>query len=111
MQKVINAHCHIYPEKIASKAVLGIRNFYDLDMSLNGTVEGLIKDGEKIGVVHYLIHSVATTPKQVKSINEFIAESVNQNPDLFTGFGTLHPDSESIQEDLDYLIELGLKGE
>ena len=110
MQKVINAHCHIYPEKIASKAVLGIRDFYDLDMSLNGTVEGLIKDGEKIGVVHYLIHSVATTPKQVKSINEFIAESVNQNPDLFTGFGTLHPDSESIQEDLDYLIELGLKG-
>ena len=110
MQKVINAHCHIYPEKIASKAVLGIRNFYDLDMSLNGTVEGLIKDGEKIGVVHYLIHSVATTPKQVKSINEFIAESVNQNPDLFTGFGTLHPDSDDIEGDFNHLLDLGLKG-
>ena len=30
MQKVINSHCHIYPEKIASKAVEGIKNFYDL---------------------------------------------------------------------------------
>ncbi|WP_458406453.1 amidohydrolase family protein [Methanobrevibacter sp.] len=110
MQKIVNAHCHIYPEKIAEKAVVGIRDFYDLDMSLNGTVDGLLKDGAKIGVTHYLVHSVATTPKQVKSINEFIAESVNQHPDKFIGFGTLHPDSEDIQGDFDYLIELGLKG-
>ena len=110
MQKVINAHCHIYPEKIASKAVEGIRDFYDLDMSLNGMLDDLIKDGSKVGVTHYLIHSVATTPKQVKTINEFIAESVNTRPDLFTGFGTLHPDSDDIQGDFDYLIDLGLKG-
>ena len=99
-----------YIEKIADKAVIGIRDFYDLDMSLNGKVEGLLRDGEKVGVTHYLVHSVATTPKQVKSINEFIAESVNQHPDIFTGFGTLHPDSDDIQGDFDYLIELGLKG-
>ena len=100
MEKIINAHCHIYPEKIASKAVLGIRDFYDLDMSLNGTVDDLIKDGDKIGVTHYLVHSVATTPKQVRSINEFI----------FTGFGTLHPQSSDIKGDFEYLLELGLKG-
>lgn len=110
MQKIVNAHCHIYPEKIASKAVVGIRDFYDLDMSLNGTVDDLIKDGNQIGVTHYLIHSVATTPKQVSSINEFISESVKAHPDLFTGFGTLHPNSDDIQGDFDYLIELGLKG-
>lgn len=110
MQKIVNAHCHIYPEKIADKAVTGIRDFYDLDMSLNGKLDDLIRDGNTVGVTHYLVHSVATTPKQVKSINEFIAESVNTHPDLFTGFGTLHPDSEDLQGDFDYLIELGLKG-
>ena len=110
MQKVINSHCHIYPEKIASKAVKGIRDFYDLDMSLNGKVDNLIEDGSKVGVVHYLIHSVATTPKQVRSINEFISEVVKSNPDLFTGFGTLHPDSDDIQGDFNHLIGLGLKG-
>ena len=87
MQKIINAHCHIYPEKIADKAVVGIRDFYDLDMSLNGKLDDLIRDGNEVGVTHYLVHSVATTPKQVKSINEFIAESVNSHPDIFTGFG------------------------
>ena len=79
-------------------------------MSLNGKVDGMLEDGAKVGVTHYLVHSVATTPKQVKSINEFIAESINQHPDMFTGFGTLHPDSDDIQGDFDYLIELGLKG-
>lgn len=110
MQKVINSHCHIYPNKIAARAVEGIRDFYDLHMSLNGTVEGLLKDGETVGVVHYLVHSVATTPKQVKSINEFISEEVHVRPDILTGFGTLHPDSEDIEGDLDHIIELGLKG-
>ena len=110
MQKVINSHCHIYPNKIAARAVEGIGDFYDLHMSLNGQIDDLIKDGNKVGVVHYLIHSVATVPKQVKSINEFIASEVNAHPDLFTGFGTLHPDSENVEKDLDYLVELGLKG-
>ena len=40
MQKIINSHCHIYPEKIASRAVVGIKDFYYLDMSLNGKVSG-----------------------------------------------------------------------
>ena len=53
MQKVINAHCHIYPDKIASKAVEGIKDFYDLKMSLNGKTDDLIRDGNKVGVVHY----------------------------------------------------------
>ena len=110
MQKVINSHCHIYPEKIASRAVMGIRDFYDLDMSLTGRIDDLIEDGNKVGVVHYLVHSVATSPKQVKSINEFIGEVVNDNPDIFSGFGTLHPDSEDIEGDFEHLLSLGLKG-
>ncbi len=108
MQKVINAHCHIYPEKIASRAVQGIKDFYDLDMSLNGKPDDLIRDGNQVGVVHYLVHSVATTPKQVKSINEFIAYEVKEHNGLFTGFGTLHPDSDDIKGDVDYLLDLGL---
>ena len=110
MQKVINSHCHIYPNKIAARAVEGIRDFYDLHMSLNGTVDDLLRDGETVGVAHYLVHSVATTPKQVQSINEFISGEVHAHPEILSGFGTLHPDSEDIEGDLDYIIELGLKG-
>ncbi|MCR5528988.1 MAG: amidohydrolase family protein [Saccharofermentans sp.] len=110
MREIINSHCHIYPAKIAERAVEGIKSFYDLDMSLNGMTDDLIRDGNEIGVVHYLVHSVATVPKQVRSINEFIAEEVRSHDGLFTGFGTMHPDSEDLEGDFEHLLSLGLKG-
>ena len=110
MRKIINAHCHIYPADIAARAVAGIENFYDIKIPLNGCTDGLIEDGSKVGVVHYLVQSVATKPTQVKSINEFIASEVKKHPGVFTGFGTLHPDSEDVEGDFKHLMELGLKG-
>jgi len=110
MHKIIDAHCHIYPEKIAARAVEGIHEFYDIEMRSKGTVDDLIETGSAHGCVHYLCHSVATTPHQVKSICEFIAGEVNKHPGLITGFGSLHPDSEDIEGDIEHLINLGLKG-
>lgn len=110
MQKKINAHCHIYPEAIAERAVKGISDFYGIKIDLNGQTDDLIEDGSKVGVVHYLVHSVATKPQQVRTINEFIASEVKAHPGIFTGFGTLHPDSEDLEGDLDHLQSLGLKG-
>ena len=110
MRKIINSHCHIYPEDIAARAVAGISEFYHIDIEMNGMSDGLIEDGKKAGVVHYLVHSVATKPTQVHTINEFIASEVKKHPGVFTGFGTLHPDSEDLEGDLKHLIELGLKG-
>ena len=110
MQKVINAHCHIYPELIAERAVEGISQFYGIKIDLNGKTDDLIRDGQKVNVVHYLVHSVATKPYQVKAINEFISSEVKDHPGLFTGFGALHPDSETLEEDFSRLMDLGLKG-
>lgn len=107
---VIDAHCHIYPEKIAARAVAGTDNFYGLHSVYAGTTADLIKRGEAAGIDHFIVQSVATSPKQVKSINEFIAESVKNSDGKFTGLGTLHPDSEDIKGDIEHLLELGLKG-
>lgn len=107
---VIDAHCHIYPEKIASKAVAGTDKFYGVVSANKGTITDLLERGSKAGIDHFIVQSVATTPKQVKSINEFISASVKEFPDLFTGLGTLHPESEDIIGDINHLVELGLKG-
>lgn len=108
--KVIDAHCHIYPEKIVDKAVPATDRFYDTTSACRGTVSDLISVGSNAGVDMFIVQSVATTPKQVKSINEFIAFEVSQNKDKLVGLGTLHPDSENLAEDVDHLIDLGLKG-
>ncbi|MGI6278941.1 MAG: amidohydrolase family protein [Acutalibacteraceae bacterium] len=107
---VIDAHCHIYPEKIAAKAVAGTDRFYGGKSVGTGTVGDLLERGAEAGIDRFIVQSVATTPKQVRSINDFIASQVSENPQRFIGFGTLHPDSEDINGDVEHLMELGLKG-
>lgn len=108
--RIIDAHCHIYPDKIALKASQSTGNFYGIDMHYDGTVSTLHKIGEEGGVDHFIVQSVATKPEQVSSINRFIAQSVAESGGKMTGLGTLHPDSQDIKGDFEELISLGLRG-
>jgi len=109
--RIIDAHCHIYPDKIAKKAAAATCDFYEgLGSTLDGTVSTLSKEADVAGIGHCIVQSVATTPKQVSSINKFIAETVTKSSGRFTGLGTLHPDSEDIEADVSEIIDLGLKG-
>lgn len=107
---VIDAHAHIYPDKIAAIAVHHTDDFYHENSYSKGTVEDLLTANETNRIDKFVVQSVATTPKQVKSINEFIANSVNANKDRFVGLGTVHPESTDAKGDMAHLIELGLKG-
>lgn len=108
--KIIDAHCHIYPDKIAEKAAAATGRFYGIEMSLDGKVSTLQREGAAASIDHFIVQSVATTPAQVASINRFIAASVAESGGKMTGLGTLHPDSDDIQGDVEELLELGLKG-
>lgn len=107
---VIDSHCHIYPEKIASKAVAGTDAFYGVTSVMGGKTSELKEISRSAGIDMFVVESVATTPKQVASINRFIAEETGNSGGLFVGVGTLHPDSEDIAGDIENLIDLGLKG-
>ena len=108
--RIIDAHCHIYPDKIAQKASDSTGAFYSIPSLLDGKISTLLEHGEKAGIEHFVVQSVATTPKQVSSINKFITASVSESNGRFTGLGTLHPDSEDIEADVNEIISLGLKG-
>ena len=82
---VIDAHAHIYPDKIASRAVDAVGDFYLIDMFGEGTVEHLLSAQQHAPITHFIVHSVATTPGSVESINNFIAEQCRQHPE-FIGF-------------------------
>lgn len=108
--EICDAHAHIFPKKISEKAVSSIGNFYSLPMSCkNGISDELIKCGNKIGVTHYLVCSTATVPHQVESINNFIINECKLHPE-FVGFGTLHPDFENIEKEVDRILSSGLRG-
>ena len=111
--RIIDSHCHIYPDGIAHKAIASIDRFYDglpTACQYDGTPGTLLKTGAADCVVHFVVHSVATVPHQVQSINRFIAGAVAGSGGRFTGLGAMHPDSPDMEADLDHLTGLGLRG-
>ena len=109
--RIIDAHCHIYPQKIAAKAVTAIGSFYGIRMAEDGTADSLIKEGSTIGVEKYVVHSTATTVHQVRSINDYIYGEIQAHPE-FIGFMTLHNEMENaaIEEEVALAISRGMKG-
>ncbi len=110
--EIIDAHAHIYPDKIAEKATDAIGQFYDIKMEMTaGTAEKLIEEGRAAGIHRYVVHSVATTAHQVCSINEFIKREMDLHPE-FIGFMTLHQDltEELVKEEVEWCIKNGFKG-
>lgn len=107
--EICDAHGHIFPEKIAEKAVSAIGHFYDIGMTGNGNTNAIIKSGKDIGVTYQLVCSTATVPHQVESINKFIAEECKKH-DGFIGFGSLHPDYDDPDGQADFCVKNGLYG-
>ena len=64
LYRIFDAHCHIYPDAIATKAVEGIDRFYGgiRFQHYDGTTGTLLRNGRETGITHFLVHSVATTP-------------------------------------------------
>lgn len=108
---IIDAHAHIFPEKIAAKAAVGIGDFYDIPMDCDGTLDMLLRLSDEANVDICIVQSVATVPHQVESINNFIAESVAAHPDRLIGFAAMHPDYEHIEAEIKRCVEeLDMKG-
>jgi len=105
-----DAHTHIFPDKIATKATKSIGSFYDVEEMFSiATPEKLLECDGKIKVGRMLVCSSAVTKEQVDGINNFITDECNKNP-AFLGLCALHPDTLNYSEILDYAEGNNLKG-
>lgn len=108
--KIIDAHAHVFPDKISEKVSQSIRGFYSLS-HLNpppASVQKLL-ERKKDGITHFLVCSAAVTPEQVTSITDFIG-CVTQNHPEVAGLASIHPEFIGYEEELDRAISLGLCG-
>ena len=107
--RVIDIHSHIYPEKIALKAAGATDSFYGTKAACGGTAEEYLRRTE--GVIELsIVHSVATTPRQVRSINAYIASVCEANAGRLVGYGTMHLESDDFSGDMEHLLAHGLRG-
>ena len=117
---IIDTHVHVFPEKIASAAVAATLKFYADAVtdemhaptefpSCAGTLDDYLQRAAGAGIGRAMIFSTATTPRQVESINTFIASCCKANPALI-GVGTMHPDYPYLSAEVARMKALGLKG-
>jgi predicted TIM-barrel fold metal-dependent hydrolase len=107
--KIVDVHCHIYPNQIAAKAVESVGHFYDVEMKGEGTAEDLLLRQKRAGVSASIVHSVALRAENVQSINDFIAGQAHLYPSLI-GFATTHQDFANIEAEVERCVASGLKG-
>jgi len=106
---IIDCHTHIFPDKIENIAVHAIGDFYDQPMVHHGRTDELIESASAAGVDKCLVFSTATTTHQVPRINDYIIDECRTH-DMFLGAGTMHPDYEAFDEELEKLISGGVYG-
>ena len=88
--KIIDAHTHIFPDKISEKVSKSIGGFYQMKYCAPASVANLLKDGTAAGVSHYLVCSAAVTPDQTETITDFMAQMAKEH-DCFTALASIHP--------------------
>ena len=69
---IMDCHTHIYPEKIAAKAVKSIGDFYGIEMDRDGTVDTLIRSSREAGISRCLALAVSVDAAHVQHINDFL---------------------------------------
>lgn len=108
---IIDAHTHIYPEKIADRAIAKLEAASGVKAKTDGRKTGLMQSMKEAGVDYSLLLPVATSPRQVDPINEEAAET-NASADEtgLLSFGGIHPDTSDYKDVLRRIKTLGLKG-
>ncbi len=107
--RALDFHAHIFPAKVAAKAVESIARFYEAPVAHSGCSIDLLESGARAGFRRYVVHSTATRADQVEAINDFLIGECRAHPE-FIGFGTMHPAHRAIEAELARAKAAGLRG-
>lgn len=105
----IDFHTHIFPDKIAPATIAHLERVGGIPAHTDGTAQGLRRSMANAGIDRAVVLPVVTKPSQFESINRFAAQ-INAENDRLISLGGIHPDNDNIEERLDYIVSLGLKG-
>jgi hypothetical protein len=115
---IFDAHTHAYNAKDRSLIVdrssgldhclpEGDPNKWELKH--DGSVASLVREEQKAGIELCVVLPVTGRADRVGELNRWMAEQASQHPCLIP-FGSLIPASPSLEEDLQEILDLGLRG-
>ena len=105
-------HTHCFPDALAPRAIAALAaNAAPVGMAphTNGTAAGAVRYLRQAGINAALVCNIATNPRQEPKVNDFAISTAAEKGALFAA-GSVHPDSERAEEELDRLLAAGIRG-
>ena len=108
---IIDIHTHTFPDAIAARAVDKLKHNSHTEPVLDGTALSLSASAKAAGVDLAVIQPVATSPAQVRDINDGAIET-NRSSSVtrLASFGCMHPAFDTPEQECARLAEAGVKG-
>ena len=106
---IIDFHTHTFPDHIAARTIhkLSSETGGIYPVVHDGTVTGLLGVMDACGIDVSVVQPVITRASQVQTINTW-AQGICS--DRLVSFGAVYPLSEDYEKEIDFVVELGLKG-
>lgn len=105
---IIDAHVHIFPEKIAHAAVEKLAGISGIAPCTDGTLAGTRELMKKSGIDRAVLLNIATKPTQLHGVNTSAIE-INRDKELYP-LGSIHYAAPDWREYLIMLKEAGIRG-
>ena len=104
---IIDAHVHAFADNIAERAITKLETVSGVKAATDGTSKGMREQLKKCGIDYGVLLPVATKPTQQATINNWAKEEYR---DGIISFGSVHPYAEDVEEEIERIKTLGLKG-
>ena len=108
----IDFHTHSFPDALAPKAMETLKKVFISTVGIQPCTDGTSADAEKIlrsvGVDKAIVCNIATNARQESKVNGYAVSLLDNS--FFYPLGSVHPDSENIEEELDRLLAAGIRG-
>ena len=109
--QIFDIHAHVYPDAIADRVVRALSGAYDgFPVRNDGRLSTYLAHMDASSITSAALHSVATKPEQVSSINRFIMDCADANRSRIVPFATLHPDMPDLEDAARNLVRAGFAG-
>lgn len=106
----IDFHTHIFPEKVAPKAIGKLARISGITPFTDGTLPDTIEKMDMCGVNRFVCLNIATAPGQELTINNVATEVSKKYSGKILSLGSVHPQCENWETELERIASLGLPG-
>jgi hypothetical protein len=117
-QMIIDAHTHAWlPADLATlkkgaalfDAGTPVDSPHNFSPRFDGSLENVLAQEDAAGVDRLVLLPVSSRPERCRALTEWVAGLARENPRIIP-FGTVHPNSDTLADDVAAVVALGLPG-